>query len=56
MIYHKPIRARSREPLIKPDNTETVSTPAWLDDDPIAEKENVDISLLPKVRLNSDPI
>lgn len=25
------------------------STPAWLVDDPIAEKENVDISLLPKV-------
>lgn len=54
VIYHKPIKTRSREPT-KPDSMEPrvspipPSTPAWLVDDPIAEKENVDISLLPKV-------
>lgn len=58
MIYHKPIKARSREvqqseptetlPWIDPELAEPTSLP-WVDDDPIAEKENVDISLLPKV-------
>ncbi|XP_076102737.1 GON-4-like protein [Mytilus galloprovincialis] len=58
VIYHKPIKARSREvqqseptetlPWVDPELAEPTPLP-WVDDDPIAEKENVDISLLPKI-------
>ena len=46
VIYHKPIKARSGD-VSSTDQIPSPPPPAWEEDDPIAEKENVDISLLP---------